>query len=131
MTMTEGEIVRDFKAAKSKAKQIDILAQLNCCSVQTIRDILENNGVVLKGVPKTTSNKDQQPKQVTAKAEKAEKVVEIREVVKQIPGIVKDCVIQRVGVLDDKITELEKALEAYRNERDELLDWVQESEDNT
>lgn len=51
MIMTDKEIVRDYNQAKRKAEQIGILADLNCTSKANIRDILEANGVVLKGVP--------------------------------------------------------------------------------
>lgn len=50
MQMTEEEIVRRYKQADNKRKSIRILAELNGCQKQTIRDILEANGL---GVPKT------------------------------------------------------------------------------
>lgn len=45
MTMSEGEIVRDFRAAKKKREQISILAELNQCSRDKIREILLWNGI--------------------------------------------------------------------------------------
>lgn len=45
MQMNENEIVRDFKAAKKKREQISILAELNQCSREQIRDILMRNGI--------------------------------------------------------------------------------------
>lgn len=38
--MTEGEIRRDYNNAKNKKQQIKILADLNCCSVARIEDII-------------------------------------------------------------------------------------------
>ncbi len=49
MQMTEEEIVRRYKQADDKRKSIRILAELNACPKQAIRDILEANGL---GVPK-------------------------------------------------------------------------------
>ena len=49
MQMTEEEIVRRYKQADNKRDSIRILAELNACPKQTIRDILEANGL---GVPK-------------------------------------------------------------------------------
>ena len=49
MQMTEEEIVRRYKQADNKRDSIRILAELNGCQKQTIRDILEANGL---GVPK-------------------------------------------------------------------------------
>lgn len=45
MTMNENEIVRDFKGAKKKREQIGILAELNGCSREMIREILLRNGI--------------------------------------------------------------------------------------
>lgn len=43
MTMDEGEIVRNYRAAKFKSKQVGILADLNACSVGYIEEILRKN----------------------------------------------------------------------------------------
>lgn len=40
MTMDKGEIVREYKYAKNQRKMISILADLNCCSKDEIREIL-------------------------------------------------------------------------------------------
>lgn len=40
MQMTENEIRRDYARAKNKSMQIGILADLNCCTKDRIREIL-------------------------------------------------------------------------------------------
>lgn len=50
MQMTEAEIVKSYQRADKKREQIKILAELNACQKQVIRDILEKNG---EEVPKT------------------------------------------------------------------------------
>lgn len=50
MQMTEAEIVKSYQRAEKKRDQIKILAELNACQKQTIRDILEKHG---EEVPKT------------------------------------------------------------------------------
>lgn len=40
MYMTENEIRRDYAGAKNKTMQIGILADLNCCTKDRIREIL-------------------------------------------------------------------------------------------
>jgi len=40
MMMTNEEIVRDYREAANKSKQIKILADLNCCSPSEIRRVL-------------------------------------------------------------------------------------------
>ena len=59
MTMTNEEIVRDYKAAKAPSKQIAILADLNQCDRTKIKQILVEAGCKLPGNclpnPKTKS----------------------------------------------------------------------------
>ena len=45
MLMTDFEIVRDFKNAAKKGKQIGILADMNGCSREKIREVLVRNGI--------------------------------------------------------------------------------------
>lgn len=47
MTMTKDEIVRDYKAAKTPAKQIAVLADLNVCTKKEIVEILREAGCEL------------------------------------------------------------------------------------
>lgn len=44
MTMTTEEIVREYKLAKDKRKQIEILADQNCVSKKEIATLLSENG---------------------------------------------------------------------------------------
>lgn len=49
MTMTNEEICRDYRAAKAPSKQIRILAELNQCSRDKIKQILVEGGCKLPG----------------------------------------------------------------------------------
>lgn len=64
MQMTEEEIVRRYKQADNKRDSIRILAELNACQKQTIRDILEANGL---GVPKVGNRYTAQAKALKEK----------------------------------------------------------------
>ena len=48
MVMSYDEIQRRYNLAKDKALQIEILAQLNDCKESEIKEILANNGIVVK-----------------------------------------------------------------------------------
>lgn len=77
MTMTNEEICRDYKAAKAPSKQIHILADLNQCSREKIKQILvegdcklpgncvgtktKSKGVPLAGPPAKTDDNPQKP----------------------------------------------------------------------
>ena len=49
MTMTNEEICRDYRTAKSKLKQIQLLAELNQCDKETIKRIHVDGGEKLPG----------------------------------------------------------------------------------
>ena len=78
MTMTNEEIIRDYKAAKAPSKQINILADLNQCDRKKIMEILvaggcklpgncenkpkaKSKGVALAGPPAKTDDNPQKP----------------------------------------------------------------------
>ena len=48
MYMTENEIVREYRSAKDKRHEIEILADLNTTSTDEIKKILKSNGVDLR-----------------------------------------------------------------------------------
>lgn len=45
--MSEFEILRDYRQAKNKVNQIQILADMNTCSKKEIEDFLEERGVTV------------------------------------------------------------------------------------
>lgn len=49
MTMTNEEICRDYRQAKAPTKQIHILAELNQCGIDKIKQILIDGGEKLPG----------------------------------------------------------------------------------
>ena len=49
MTMTDNEIINEYRLAKAKQKQIGILADLNVCSKREIVDVLARAGEKLPG----------------------------------------------------------------------------------
>lgn len=64
MQMTKGDIIKLYKEAKEKKKQIEILSQLNACSPADIRQILIEGGVQFPGPkPKKTEEKAEAPKE--------------------------------------------------------------------
>lgn len=83
MQMTDDEIRRDYNAAKKKKKQLGILAQLNCCSVAEIKDIVLSTPKA-KAVPPAATSLTQ---------------VQI--------GKVKDMLAQKLDDLDAEIKRLE------------------------
>ena len=52
MEMSNEEIVRRYKLAKNKRSQVNILAQLNCCSKDEIIEVLKQEGITDKQLPR-------------------------------------------------------------------------------
>lgn len=52
MEMTKSEILRDWEGAKDKKEQIQILADLNCCTPEEIKDVLIEMGVDHRRLPR-------------------------------------------------------------------------------
>ncbi|MBQ4556540.1 MAG: hypothetical protein IJA60_02705 [Clostridia bacterium] len=61
MQMDKGEILRSFNNAESKKKQVSILAELNAVPKDTIIDILIEQGVDEKELPKRRKPKVDKP----------------------------------------------------------------------
>ena len=81
MIMSEGEILRDYRLAKSPQKQIIILADANCCHTRDIVKILLANGEKVPGnfLPKKDKAAAKEPKpdavEAVAKLDRAQKPV--------------------------------------------------------
>ena len=52
MEMAAHEIVRSYKEAKDKKKQVSILAQLNLCTPEDIKKILVEGGINWRELPR-------------------------------------------------------------------------------
>ena len=61
MTMTPAEIAADYRQAKTKTKQITILADLNSCSKDEIKEILLQQGEKLPGNCSAPSQRKAKP----------------------------------------------------------------------
>lgn len=79
MQMTPEEIRVEYNTAKEKKKQIEILAQLNQCSIQDICAILEDQGIehrilamMFAKREKTGGKKKKEPEKETKKTEAGE-----------------------------------------------------------
>ena len=78
MQMSNEEIVRNYMQAKDKAKQLGILAELNACDVQKIKDIMTEGGVDYRSFPRSKRGKKTAAPAVGAKPA-GEKKVEVQK----------------------------------------------------
>ena len=110
--MEETEIVRRYRTADSKNKQIGILADLNDATRTEIKNILRKNGVEIKVEKKAKAFTAEVKEKSTEKcAECAEKCgsdcngncAGARK--ELIPGVVYSAVMKRMDVLDNEIKD--------------------------
>ena len=119
MQMTDNEIVKSYKEAKEKKKQIEILSQLNACDVAKIREILIANGVQFPG-PKPKKVKEEKTKVVAVISNDAPTL----PAVKAIPEFVDMAVNDRLTYLRSTIAIVEERLTKLKTEEAELSRWL-------
>ncbi len=100
MQMTENEIVASYKRNGEKNSQIQILADLNGCGKEEIKDILKGNGCEIK-----------EPKKKEAKEKAA-----VQQETINIPLSVWATIKEKETFLRGKIAKLERELELTREE---------------
>lgn len=121
----ELDICKEYREAKNKSEQIEILAQLNCCDVEEIKEILKKHGYEVpeckKRGPKAGTKK---AKPVTAKKvsikdipareiplnkpEKQTEEVRELETVFIIPESVRIVLINEMEAIDAEVKRLSK-----------------------
>ena len=84
MWMTPGEICREYRQAKKKAAQIGILADLNSCSKDEIREVLQRNGIQVK-IRKRAPNVTWTAEEIEICRSMAEQGVPRKEIAKMVP----------------------------------------------
>lgn len=101
MQMTDNEIRRDYNSAKNKKKQLGILAELNCCSVAEIKDIVLCTPKVKATPPASINLAEGQINKV--KDMLAQKLDALDEEIKRLESQYKETVIAMrvVGELED------------------------------
>ena len=104
--MTDEEIVRDYQAAKSPLKQVGILAQLNNCSKERIKEILVAAGCELPAQMRPRPKKAQAAKEQEPEPETVpmSEVVAVRDA---LPLLVGECALNVIAELAEKFGDSE------------------------
>ena len=106
MEMSCGEIARSYRGAADKKAQLKILAELNCCSQQEIRDILIAEGVKPQELPRQRQKKSKAPAEI------------VREVKKYEASKKEDLIREALGMMRNKIVE---QVEVFRTEYETIM----------
>lgn len=117
MQMSNEEIVRRYREAKDKGKQIGILADLNACDKKQIRDILVAGGISYRTLPrerketKTAAKTTGTPKKNAIKTEKEPEKpantqsdeISNKQSCLEIPDLVKKIVTEKMIEIQENI----------------------------
>jgi len=114
MTMTNEEICQSYQQAKHKAKQIQILAELNVCTKEDVLAVLEAEGITVGH--RTKGSLQQEHKPVKEKTETSEN----KSMKKEVPSDWKTA----LGTIQARITELEQMRDSIENELNEIYDTL-------
>lgn len=146
MQMTHSEIVNNYRDAKNKSSQIQVLAELNACTPEYIKKILKENGAFKKPGPKpkleATFKKDDHTVKEPDKEEEGclkdkkgscagcdetdlclEYVSERSQTERRripMPDIMKEAVGLGIEALDEKIKNYESDIETIKRNVEEL-----------
>lgn len=117
MEMSDKEILRSYNDAASKSKQIKILADLNACSTQQIKDVLSSNGIKLRGIktePERVETHSIDEKMEEKKAEDLTQAIETAKKIIQVFINTKNNELMQLGTKEreilDEIQDARKSL---------------------
>lgn len=127
MEMTNGEIITSYRQAKDKKKQIEVLADLNMCSKDEIVEILKEQGVPHRELPRNrggnTVKETPTPAPIPAAAPREVVFHDIGKAKEEIPEPVAKLLKERVAmieserqVIDSNIKRMEERQTALQNE---------------
>lgn len=102
MEMTTHEIVRMYKDAADKKKQITILAQMNLCTPEEIRDELIKGGIDARTLPRKRKKLGEKVAETTVVPETTPALDAETKAVEQAPAVlipIKDAALVREALL--------------------------------
>lgn len=111
MQMTNEEIIKSYKEAKDKKKQIKILADLNTCDANVIKEILVEAGEAAPRVYKRAAKKPEE-KKTTKTAEQ------------ELPTAIIKSLTMRMNEIGAAITLQEAKIEELKQERQDITDFL-------
>lgn len=109
MWMTKSEIARSYRESKNRNAQIGILAEMNLCSIEEIREVLVETG------------------EIKAKGKKATPVVREKEKTvmgKKVPESILNFAYDKLDTIEKEIKDLEKLLKEKESEYKEIADFL-------
>ena len=126
MQMTNEEIIRDYKLANNKSSQIAILADLNCCSKEDIKKILQEGGIELQKRTKSAPKKKIAPTKPVKVQEEDDCVEELEEIIEEFPEDVENTHLPKSVriILEERLTVIEDVIRDCQSEYQEIVNFL-------
>ena len=119
MTMTNEEIVQEYKLAKDKKKQIQILADLNTCKYDDILKILEESDKIKQQELPRTSKKKAETTETPGEPQDPPTQGEMNDLEKAMSEVITDLRGEN-DALKGRVIDLEKAIDESRAREEDL-----------
>ena len=110
MQMTNEEIIKEYREAKNKKQQIKILADLNTCDANVIKEILIEAGEAAPRVYRAAKKPEE--KKTTKAAEQ------------ELPTAIIKSLTMRMNEIGAAITLQEAKIEELKQERQDIADFL-------
>lgn len=120
MTMSAREIALSYKTAKDKKNQITVLADLNCCSKDEIKNILAAEGITV------VTSKSANRAAVDTPTVIPEQMINTKAVRSNVPKWVLMASNNRLNELSDMIRTLQEQIIELSSEQMSLQEWLEE-----
>ena len=120
MQMTHAEIRRNYREAKNKKEQIQILAELNLCTTAEIKEILNEK-------PRLESKNIEKSKAAVAKTEEKPKKIKhgpMPEIAKKVLYATLDSIEAKIKQYDVQISEQQALKKAAEQDYMELAEYM-------
>lgn len=125
MNMTNEEIIRNYKEAKNPYKQAKILAQLNGCSEDEIKNILHEAGV-LKAYNRKPAKTEKKKQEVKVTVKETKEVIPAPEIKKEeIPAEVTRLIDERLKEINIQISQYQHEISLLRVEQGKLTEYIE------
>lgn len=111
MIMKPSEILKDYNQAADKKKQLLILAQLNACSTEEIKQVLREQGVDYRSFPRTNSkdkSNDAKSKKKRSSETSKKSVADVEVVIQYIKDLKekRNALVAEINQIDRKLSEV-------------------------
>lgn len=126
MQMTDAEICRSYREAKDKRSQVGVLAELNVCSKDLIREILSRNGIDAPKPGRKAVLMDKAKQLLKSEESEAPEAdgSERKQPEPRVPDFVISIAVQKLEDMTKELNELMEYADTLKAQINELRHWI-------